>query len=346
MTEKVLYIYGIVPNFYSTEMFRSLENSGLSAIPFENMSAIVAERNMLMTDFTDRESLGNLLVHHQKTIEELQAIGFNVIIPMRLGTTANSREDVFKIFLSGYELISSILKKIQFLTEFDVAVTWVDFPATVREMASHPDVIALKEKLLKKNEQPTLDDQMQAGMLLQSKLKENNIKIELRLLDLMSSLSLDIRNHPVMNDEMVTNSAFLVKRNSSEKFESILDMFDKEFEGKLNFRLVGPLPCYSFYTLDVKKLSPEQIELAGRELGLSANSSEADIKKAYLGKARLLHPDTSKEAGSEENFTRITQAYHTLLEYALAVKQSYNSENNTESDEKRTGNLILVKIKD
>ena len=96
----------------------------------------------------------------------------------------------------------------------------------------------------------------------------------------------------------------------------------------------------------MKKLSPEQIELAGRELGLSANSSEADIKKAYLGKARLLHPDTSKEAGSEENFTRITQAYHTLLEYALAVKQSYNSENNTESDEKRTGNLILVKIKD
>ena len=50
MTAKVIYIYGIVPNFYSTEMFRSLENLGLSAIPFENMSAIVSEKDKLEVD--------------------------------------------------------------------------------------------------------------------------------------------------------------------------------------------------------------------------------------------------------------------------------------------------------
>ena len=71
MPNKGIYIYGIVPNFYSAEVFRSLENTGIYSISFQNISAIVSDRPSTFLDYSDRESLGHLLVHHQKTIEDL-----------------------------------------------------------------------------------------------------------------------------------------------------------------------------------------------------------------------------------------------------------------------------------
>ena len=147
-----------------------------------------------------------------------------------------------------------------------------------------------------------------------------------------------------IDDQMVTNSAFLINRNNQEKFERIIESFDLQYEGKLNFRLIGPLPCYSFFTLEVKKLIFDKVIEAEKELGLKERSTEAEIKKAYLVKARLFHPDANHESGSEADFTRITEAYHTLLDYSLAMKQSFRGEN--VPDEKGIGDLILVKIKE
>jgi curved DNA-binding protein len=47
-------------------------------------------------------------------------------------------------------------------------------------------------------------------------------------------------------------------------------------------------------------------------LGLERGASEADIKKAYRRFARKYHPDVSKEAGAEEKFKEIAEAYQTL----------------------------------
>jgi curved DNA-binding protein len=47
-------------------------------------------------------------------------------------------------------------------------------------------------------------------------------------------------------------------------------------------------------------------------LGLARGASEADIKKAYRRLARKYHPDVSKEAGAEEKFKEVAEAYQTL----------------------------------
>ena len=47
-------------------------------------------------------------------------------------------------------------------------------------------------------------------------------------------------------------------------------------------------------------------------LGVERNASEADIKTAYRKLARKYHPDVSKEAGAEEKFKEISEAYKTL----------------------------------
>lgn len=346
MSTKGIYIYGIVPNFYGTTHFQSIENSGVYAITYQNISAIVSDRESVQLDYLDRESLGYLLVHHQKTIEELMGKGFTMIIPVKLGTISGSKEEVIKILTYGYDLIIETLKKIEYLTEIDIAITWADFGETIKEIANHPEIIALKQEILESNDPLSQIDQVKVGMLLQEKLAEKNKQVELKILDALSSICADIKMHDVMNDQMITNSAFLLNRNKKEKFEHVIDQIDEDFKGKLNFKLVGPLPCYSFYTIEVKELDQERVAKAKKELGLREETSESEIKKAYLEKARLFHPDAHHESGDEENFNRINKAYHTLLEYSAAARQSSKESLISLTKEKVMENLILVKIKE
>lgn len=47
-------------------------------------------------------------------------------------------------------------------------------------------------------------------------------------------------------------------------------------------------------------------------LGVAKNASTDDIKKAYRKLAHKYHPDVSKEAGAEEKFKEVAEAYQTL----------------------------------
>src|ERR671928_1315728 len=47
-------------------------------------------------------------------------------------------------------------------------------------------------------------------------------------------------------------------------------------------------------------------------LGVDRKASQDDIKKAYRKLARRYHPDTNKDAGAEERFKEISEAYDVL----------------------------------
>ncbi|MCX6233325.1 MAG: GvpL/GvpF family gas vesicle protein [Bacteroidetes bacterium] len=346
MPAKGIYIYGIIPNFYGADQFRSLDNSGIYPISFQNISAVVSEGESTHLDYFDRESLAHLLVHHQEAIENLMGKGFSMIIPMRLGTIVTSKKEVSKILENGYDLIIDTLKKIENLTEIDLVVTWNDFSGILKDIADHPEIKAMKDEMLKKGDLLTQVEQIKVGILVKDKLDEKKNEVEKKILSSLSPFSFDIKTHEVMNDQMVTNTAFLLKRNNNEIFEKSIDQLDKEYEGALNFKLVGPLPCYSFYTIEVKELNPGLVEQAKNELGLKEEVSEDEIKKAYLEKAKEFHPDACLDHGDKENFNRINNAYHTLLDYSAAVKQSSKEENISLAKEKVIENLILVKIKE
>jgi len=243
-------------------------------------------------------------------------------------------------------LIVDTLNKIEHLTEIDLVVTWADFSAVIKEVAVHQDIVAMKEAILNRGEAISQIDQVKIGMLLEEKIKEKNKAVELDILNALSAFSKDIKMHEVMNDQMITNSAYLINRNNKEKFEQTLDRLDEEYSGMLNFKMVGPLPCYSFYTIEVKELNPEHVSQAKKELGLSETTSEAEIKKAYQEKAKEFHPDVNQGSGNIDHFNRIKKAYQTLLEYLEAASFCSNEHVISMSNKKAIENLILVKIKE
>ena len=62
---------------------------------------------------------------------------------------------------------------------------------------------------------------------------------------------------------------------------SVINCFNIKFEGKLNFRCVGPLPVYSFYTLEIQKMLFKEIDWAKKKLGLNDFSTKDEIKNPY-----------------------------------------------------------------
>ena len=77
------------------------------------------------------------------------------------------------------------------------------------------------------------------------------------------------------------------RRRSTKRLAEL----DKEFGERLHFRCIGPLPPYSFATVEVSLPSFEAIDRARRALSLGESADLAEIKSAYHRQIRQVHPD-------------------------------------------------------
>ncbi len=345
MDKKGIYIYGIIPNFYHADQFIKLENMGVYTISFQKISAIVSD--MKVVDYTqlNKESLAKLLINHQKTIEGIMDMGFSIIVPIRIGTFMNNDSDVKSILKKGYSLIMEVMDKINDHFEVDIATTWADFNKVLQDISTLPTVNELKQNLLKKGENVTRSDQLKLGAFVKELLDKKKESYAYKINSSLLPFTFDTRYNEVMNDEMISNNAYMINKNMQSGFDKTIDQLDEVFGGELNFKYIGPLPCYSFYTIEIKELPFELIEMAKNELELCEYATEKDIKLAYLKKAKIHHPDKSLNKHSRNNkFKRINKAYKTLLDYSMAVKQSSNEEIFYFNKEKISENSSFVKL--
>ncbi len=79
---------------------------------------------------------------------------------------------------------------------------------------------------------------------------------------------------------MVADLALLLPRGASDALDRRLAELDEEFGSRLNFRCIGPLPPYSFATVEVNLPSFEAIDRA-RGLEPREKAGLAEIKSAY-----------------------------------------------------------------
>jgi hypothetical protein len=147
-----------------------------------------------------------------------------------------------------------------------------------------------------------------------------------------------------MDDKMVLNTAFLLDQNRQEDFGRKVEELNGRFEERLNFRCVGPLPPYSFYTLEVRKMQFEEVDWARRKLELEDDFITANkIKKAHRRLALTCHPDKNPDTPDiNRKFEDMTRAYKILLDYYRASSQAEESKGFYLNDQAFEKNSILV----
>jgi hypothetical protein len=324
MAENGKYIYGIMnsnthPQLTILKAF--LSDGGESpavvyTIPHQDLSALVRDSNGAGSLARSKETLARLLVGHQKIIEKIMAGGVTVI-PMKLGTFAQDEYEVAAILREGYPLMKEIMERISDRIEIDVVATWSHFASAVKDAGQEKEIKEFKERLLIQPRGVTVDDQMKIGLMIKQALDGKRAGVSRDILDRLQAVSEDARIHELMDDQMVMNAAILITRDRYKNFEQKVEEINKSMQDKLNFRCVGPLPPYSFYTLEAKKFHFGEIEWARKKLGLpKEKATRGEIKNAHRTMAFSSHPDRNANTpGNEKEFDEITRAFNLLSEY-------------------------------
>jgi len=189
-----------------------------------------------------------------------------------------------------------------------------------------------------------VDDQMRVGVLVKKHSDKRKAEYADRIQSALNKVSEDFKAHDLMDDKMVLNTAFLIDRNRQKDLEQKVDEVNNRFEEKLNFRCVGPLPPYSFYTLEVKKPRFEEVDWARKKLGLTDDFITASqIKKAHRRLALTFHPDKNPDTPDiEKKFDDTTRAYRILLDYYRASNQTEETDGCYFNEQAFEKNAMLV----
>ncbi|MEI8032328.1 MAG: GvpL/GvpF family gas vesicle protein [Chlorobiaceae bacterium] len=338
MDKQGIYIYGFVPAGDIATLTVELDRAGLYQIEYMGICAVVSDTRSASREHLDRERLTRLLVDHQQKLERVMSLGCSRLVPMQLGTIVSSGNDVIKILKNGIDILGDTFLKVADAEEIDLGIVWNDFQQLIVGISETKDVKALKEAIANK-ERCEESDGIQIGRLIKERIDQKNEGVATAVLAALKPFVMESKKHETMNDEMPLNYAFLVRKNDRDAFMDMLDRLDMHYAGSLVFKAVGPLPCYSFCTLEARVLEMGEIEKAKKLFGIDAVSSESELKKIYRSKASLNHPDKTGQTTREnpEDFIAVHNAYKLLLDYSVVSR--HFSENIPDEP------LYMVKIK-
>lgn len=342
------YIYGII----NSDTKKFFGPCGVTAcedvytIPFQDISAVVRDSEIIDCNHMLKNTLARLLVGHQEVIERIMSLEYT-IIPVRLGTFALDENEVRSILSKGYRVIKEIFKKINNKIEIDVVTTWSNFTSVLKEVGEEKEVRELKVRLLANPKGITIDDQMKIGVMVKKALDKKREKYAFQIQDVLKVVSQDFKVHDLMDDKMILNSAFLINKDKHKDFEDKIEKLNAKFTEELNFRCVGPLPPYSFYTLEIKKIQFKEIDWARKKLGLNDFINKDEIKKAYRNLALSSHPDkNSDKPDVEREFGDMNRAYKMLFDYCQVLEYAGERDSYSFSEEEFEKNAILVKVRE
>ncbi len=344
---EVKYIYGII----KTAKEEFLGPCGVTVyeevytIPYRDISAVVSDSPFVDYTTLPKDQVARYLLRHQQVIEKIMD-SYNVI-PMKLGTYAFNINEVKDILSKGYPTVKEIFRKINNKIELDVVATWNDLDPVIKEIGEEQEIKELKEEIMSKPAGMTVEDQMRVGSRVKHILDKKRERCSFEIEAALKKCSLDFRKHDLMDDRMIFNAAFLIDKDKKTEFEKRLDDLDKLYNEKINFRCVGPLPPYSFYTIETKKIRFKEVDRARKMLGLDNRTTKEEIIKAYRNSAKLCHPDKNSDvSNAERQFNEINRAYNILLEYCLSAEQTGRGDACSFNEKEFGQNAIIVKVRE
>jgi len=317
------YVFGIIPTSDSPTFGVCGFPPGpepVHTVVYRGLGCVVS--NYLGEDFTSlsKESLVRCLMAHQAVIERVMKD--YPILAVKFGTLVEGDGDVQRLIEQGHRKFTQALIWLDGRVEMEVAATW-DLSRVLSDIGREDEIVRLKRAMANRPAGEVLEQQIRAGKIIKESLDRRRDKYQQRMIESLQAIALAVQPNALVADEMVMNVAFLIQRDQEGEFDKRVRELDRACCDQIDFRVIGPLPPYTFAPVEVVRPNAEKIEEARRLLGLGNEVSEMDVKEAYRRLAAETHPDIHPDGEQGgERFTRVREAFALLAAYCRGQNQT------------------------
>lgn len=274
--------------------------SPLRLLSYDGLKAVVSDYQGPAFGALPREQLVGCLLAHQRVTEGFLAA--QAVLPVKFGTLLDDPQEALALLSQGHLAFKQALASYRDKVELEVAATW-DLAQTLRKAAQEPEVAQARLALADRG-QLTMEEQVQVGRVVKDCLDRRRRAYRERMAGLLQPLAAGMAPNALLSEEMVMNMAFLVERGREAEFGRAVEWLDHVFKGEIAFRVIGPLPPYSFATVEVERIAPERVAAARQALGLKGTFSAAEVRRAYR---RLAAGEQRRESEEKTLSARLAQ---------------------------------------
>jgi hypothetical protein len=229
-----LYLYGVVRE---RKLPQRLSERGVELVESGSLAALVKS----VPDEPARATRRALLAHAE--IAE-DAFEWTTILPMRFGVVLPDEGAVREVVLdANRELLEVLLERHSSTAELTLNATY-DEEAVLGELVqTNPQLARMRERY---RAQPNLQRGMALGEETAAHLNARRDQDADRILRTLEPLAVEIRAGEAGLEGGVVNLALLVERDRVHEVEEWLEALSRDLSPPIHFKLVGPLPPYSF----------------------------------------------------------------------------------------------------
>jgi len=311
------YVYGIIP---SSDL-AIFDSEGLD--PAHDVHTVVEGDLAVVTSGVDRDSLHELdrgtavryLSAHQRVLETV--VRDYPVLPVKFGTTLPDEETLRVLLRQGHTLLNTTLNTYAGKQQHEVVVLW-DLKQVFQDIAAEEPISALRTQITQGTAEATANERITLGQMVHAALQRRSTQISEQVVARLRDLADDLIINPKMDDSMVVNVALLLDDTRQGDLDERLEELDTFFGGQLQIRCVGPLPPYSFATLEVQVLPFEVVDAARQQLGLATTTSTSEIKHVYRQRAAQAHPDLNPRADTAAVMEALSASYRLISTIAKA----------------------------
>jgi hypothetical protein len=190
----------------------------------------------------------NLLAHSRVLQEAARDV---CVLPMRFGVVMPSEAAVKEELLDAHaEQLLVQLETFDGLAELEVKLLCPEDELLRGVVAGNPEIVKRRKALEGKPGEATYYERIELGELVAAALDARREELTRRVLERVEPLSAATEIGERLHEQMVASFALLVERGRIPEVDVAVDKLGEELGPEIRIRYVGPLPPYSFATLE------------------------------------------------------------------------------------------------
>jgi hypothetical protein len=240
MVEQASYVYGVVDDARLPPLPEGIDGRPVRLVAGDGLFALVSSVSRLPV----RASRRNLEAHTAVLRAMLAEAN---VLPMRFGGAMPSDAAVAAELLAGErETLAQLLLRLEGKLEFELKVVFEEATLLAEVVAARADIRRLRERVRQIPASAAYYERLQLGELVHASLERKRAEEGYRLLATLAPHAADLRVAEELPESVLLKAAFLVERARVERFERAVDDIVRAEAPRLQFRLYGPLPPFSF----------------------------------------------------------------------------------------------------